>query len=186
MDDVENPGGALPPEAEFERISGSVLPADELDETPFADDAEQVVERQLAHFTFVREGRDREVRLLFRDTPSSEVARAFRAAGAYLITLLAERTSHHEHPQRHSEVETEEGHHAHARRGRHASRPTTEPVGEATMRYFYSLGETVYTVSIVSTTGLVESIAGVYPMAMRLEQEASQRSAVVFRPGVAA
>ena len=54
---------------------------------------DDTVERKLAQYAFVREERDREVRLLFRDLPAPEMALSFRAAGANLITLSGERAS---------------------------------------------------------------------------------------------
>jgi hypothetical protein len=161
------------------------------DET-FADPpVEEVVERQLAQYAFVREERDREVRLLFRDVPPSEIARAFRSVGAYLITIMGERARPREEPKvepADSEAPDEDSDleqvaRKHSPRARHAP---PEPVGEATLRYFYSLRETVYTVSVVSSTGVVESLAGFYPAAARLEREVGQRAAIFFRSGVSA
>jgi hypothetical protein len=135
--------------------------------------ARDAVERQLAQFTFMREEREREVRLLFRDVPADEVARAFRSAGASLITLAGERVGapagavppvdeHGEQPTR-------------KRRTRRKS-----PAGEVVVRYFYALGEMVYTVGIVSSAGVLPSVAGIYPGAAICERELRDRFALVF------
>jgi hypothetical protein len=149
MDRYNNPD--TPPSDE----PWSVLPDDygELDDELEGD--EGVVERQLAHYAFVREERDREVRLHFRDVPPSEIARTFREAGAYLISLMAER--------------------AHLGGG-------GEMAGDAVVRYFYSLRETVYTVSIASSVGVFGSIAGVYPLAAPMEAEVVRRGHVAIMP----
>ncbi|MGA7731856.1 MAG: hypothetical protein WCD37_11375, partial [Chloroflexia bacterium] len=55
------------------------------------EDAEEVLGQELASFAFLREEDDREVRLHFRDAPANEVARAFRRAGAFFITMTGER-----------------------------------------------------------------------------------------------
>jgi len=49
------------------------------------------------------------------------------------------------------------------------------------MRYFYALGDTVYTISITTASEVVSSIASVFPAAMLLEREVQERLAVVFR-----
>jgi hypothetical protein len=179
-DEILSPGSGDPPWT----VPGG-------DET-FADPpVEEVVERQLAHYAFVREERDREVRLLFRDVPPSEIARAFRSVGAYLITIMGERARPQEEPRAEPAAsespdeysDPEATHRKHGSRARHAA---SEPVGEATLRYFYSVRETVYTVSVVSSSGVVDSLAGLYPSAARLEREVGQRAAIVFRSGVAA
>jgi hypothetical protein len=150
MDRYSNPDTPSPDDA------WSVLPDDygELDDELEGGD-EGAVERQLAHYAFVREERDREVRLHFRDVPSSEIARAFREAGAYLISLTAERA--------------------------HLG-GVGEMGGDAVVRYFYSLRETVYTVSIASSVGVFGSIAGVYPLAAPMEAEVVKRGHVAIMP----
>jgi hypothetical protein len=163
-----------------------VVPDVEVSDAPAA---EEVVERQLAQYAFVREERDREVRLLFRDTSPSEIARAFRAAGAYLISIMGERAHVREEPKPQAEDLEEPGEDAESERHhhRHGPQPRYSPpefTGDAVLRYFYSLGETVYTVSIISTSGVVESVAELYPVAARLEREVWQRAAVVFMAGV--
>lgn len=156
-------------------------------DTASSASAEEVIERQLAQYAFVREERDREVRLLFRDVPPQEIAHAFRVAGAYLITLMGERARTPGQPTHYSTQPVEEGEEPEAgeqprRHGPRRARPVPTPdlTGDATIRYFYSLGETVYTVSIASTSGVFGSIAGIYPLASRLEREASERAAVMF------
>src|SRR5438552_18703125 len=57
-------------------------------------DRNEPVETQLARYAFVREERDREVRLLFRDVPVPEIVKAFRMAGATLISISGERAKH--------------------------------------------------------------------------------------------
>src|SRR5215210_3035219 len=107
------------------------------------------VERQLAQYGFTREERDHEVRLLVRDTAADELAISFRAAGATFITLTGERaldpyaaTAAPPHS-----LEEDRGHqHIH----RHRRGAAALPSGELTMRYFYALGDTVYTISITT------------------------------------
>lgn len=141
------------------------------------------VERQLTQYGFTREERDREVRLLLRDVAADEVAMSFRAAGATFITLTGERAASEpvadlKDGNIASEV-AEEGADAHPqRRHRRTHAPQT---GELTLRYFYALGDTIYTVSIATTSEVIASIASVFPGAMLLEREAQERLAVVFR-----
>lgn len=157
--------------------------------TPGRDpDAEPAagVERQLAQYAFIREERDREVRLLFRDVPADELARAFRASGASLITIYGERlalavpTS----DDVSGEAGTPPGEDGSPPRLHRKRRPASQstPVGEALLRYFYSLGEIVYTVGIAVPSGIVASVAGVYPVAALSEHEIRDRIAVVFKP----
>lgn len=149
------------------------------------------IERGLAQFAFIREERYREVRLLFRDASPSEIARTFRSAGAHLITLSAERawkgSGANAPPAPDAESEGDEAppeahieevpkHRPTQQRSSRVERPT----GEVLLRYFYALGVTVYTVTMVSPTGMTESIAPIYPLASRSEQELSERLAVVF------
>jgi hypothetical protein len=144
------------------------------------------VERQLAQYAFIREERDREVRLLFRDVPADEVARAFRASGAALITIYGERLAIAAPTPDGEGAEPgaapgEDGNAPHRPRKRHAASQDI-PAGEALIRYFYSLGEIVYTVGIAVPSGVVESVAGVYPVAALSEHEIRDRIAVVFNP----
>jgi hypothetical protein len=157
------------------------------------------VERGLAQYVFVREEREREVRLLFRDASPGDIARTFRSAGAHLITLSAERVSTPGSPivaPSPGESEPEEGEDTEASadseesavieraRKRRATKQRSQragpPTGEVLLRYFFSLGEIVYTVSIVSPTGVTSSVAGSYPLAARSERELNERLAVVF------
>ncbi|HET6314447.1 MAG TPA: hypothetical protein VFH60_11470 [Chloroflexia bacterium] len=144
------------------------------------------VERQLAQYAFIREERDREVRLLFRDVPADEVARAFRASGASLITIYGERLTPAVPTSDDVSGEAgtppgEDGTAPRRHRKRRAESQST-PVGEALLRYFYSLGEIVYTVGIAVPSGVVASVAGVYPVAALSEHEIRDRIAVVFKP----
>ncbi len=153
------------------------------------------VERGLAQYVFVREDREREVRLTFRDASANDIAYTFRTAGAHLITLFAERATRHgsavkaQPPEDNLPVDegAETGDEFEAeditsrrRTTRHRSREMTAPAGEVLLRYFYALGETVYTVNIVSPTGVATSIAGTYPLAARSERDLRDRLAVVF------
>ena len=137
------------------------------------------VEWRLAHYAVVREERDREVRLLFRDTPASDIARAFMAAGATLISIAGERAPDAPAaPVSPSEpLADAAGRHRRRRKPQRAA-----PVsGEVTLRYFYALGETVYTVAISIPSGVAGSIAGIYPGARLLEQEVQSRLGIVLR-----
>ena len=156
------------------------------------------VESGLAQYVFVREEREREVRLLFRDASPSDIARTFRSAGAHLITISAERASNQGSPivsPSPDEVEPDEGdravettdedadifaERARKRKSSKSKALRKNPTGEVLMRYFYSLGEMVYTVSIVSPTGVTTSVAATYPLAARSERDLSERLAVVF------
>lgn len=129
------------------------------------------VERQLAQYAFTREEREREVRLLFRDAPAAHIAHSFWAAGATLITLSGERSG----PPANSAPTTNS-----ESRSRRRRKTRDTPPGEITLRYFYALGGLVYTVSIVSPSGVVQSIAGLYPSATLSERELSDRLSVVF------
>ena len=130
------------------------------------------VERRLARFAFVREERDREVRLLFRDVFPMEVAAAFRAAGARLISIAGERPLASEPTQ--DEVPPGEDT-AHVMGEQGASATQSGQPREWTLRYFFSLGETVYTVTIVLPGDVPWSVAGVYPAARAIEDEIAER-----------
>lgn len=144
---------------------------------------EEQVERQLASFAFVREERDREVRLHFRDVPASELAMSFRRSGAGLISMTGERASVTPMPADGAQIPSpeDEGPGASPRR-RRRSQPVMEatPPGELTVRYFYSLGEMVYTISITSPSGVLQSIASIYPNAALPEREMQEHLGVVF------
>ncbi len=133
------------------------------------------VERQLAHYAFVREEREREVRLLFRDVPADDVAAAFRAAGASLITLAGERAT----PASAPEVSGKEQAERPPRRRR--KRAGSQPLGALSLRYFYALGETVYTITITAPSEVVASVAPIFPVAALSERELHDRMAVVFQ-----
>ncbi len=169
----------------------------------FARPEEEPLRRELAQFAFVREEDDREVRLSFRDVPANEIARTFRGSGALLISITAERASVQAPMTARPSPEATGQDDAvpegtplpRGRRRRHrggqgaqtSDNPVTLPVrphrhtGELTMRYFFSLRETVYTVNITSPTGIVESIASIYPSAGQSEREIQSRLAVLFR-----
>ena len=146
--------------------------------------AEEQVERQLASFAFIREEREREVRLHFRDVPAGELAMSFRRSGASLISLMGERARvaplAAEPDDVAAPVVDEPGPARSRRRRRSHSGADATPPGEVTVRYFYSLGELVYTISIAAPSGVVQSIARIYPNAAFLEQELQGRLGVVF------
>jgi hypothetical protein len=165
-----------------------------------AYEEQEPLSRQLAQFAFVREEDDREVRLSFRDVPANEIARAFQASGALLISVTGERAaslpgvSVRSQPgwtdldAASQEATALPGRKRRNRRGNptkaqddaRGSRPNRH-TGELTMRYFFSLGDLVYTINIASPTGIVDSIANIYPAAGRSERELQDRLAVVFR-----
>ncbi len=149
-----------------------------------AEGAEEQVERQLASFAFVREEREREVRLHFRDVPAGELAMSFRRSGAGLISMMGERARVAAPPAVDEDVAAspEDDALAGSRRRRRRSHPGVEamPPGELTVRYFYSLGEIVYTISIVAPSGVVQSVANIYPNAALPERELQEHLGVVF------
>lgn len=146
--------------------------------------AEEQVERQLASFAFVREEREREVRLHFRDVPAGELAMSFRRSGAGLISVMGERARVVAPPAIEEDVAAspEDNALAGSARRRRRSHVGAEaiPPGELTVRYFYSLGEVVYTISIAAPSGLVQSIANIYPNAALPERELQEHLGVVF------
>src|SRR5688500_5502166 len=131
------------------------------------------VERQLAHYAFVREEREREVRLSFRDVPADEVAAAFRAAGASLITMAGERAA----PPVPEPKVGEPGSKSSRRRRK---RTGPQPLGALSLRYFYALGGLVYTITITAPSEVVRSVAPIFPVAALSERELNERMAVVF------
>ena len=149
------------PDEGREGVNGGAANEARAQETPFTafGSERRGVEGQLAQFAFTREEREREVRLTFRDVPADEVALAFRAAGAMLITVSGERA------------------------GRNAGGAEAQTPSDVTLRYFYSLGEMVYTISITSTSGVFGSVAAIFPVATLSEQELGARLAVAFQEG---
>ncbi len=136
--------------------------------------------RKLASYAFMREEHEREVRLHFRSVPANGVAAALRAAGATLITLTGERVKQ---PGEASAMTDAEGPAEAAERGarkRRKSKARAVPSGEIIIHYFYSLGGIIYTVSITEPSGLVASIANIYPVAANSERELQQRLGLVF------
>ena len=162
------------------------------------EQGEENLERGLAQFVFMREERDREVRLLFRDVPPAEICLTFRAAGASLISLSGERANvPAQNPgtgadadaemqvDEHIETEVEEAangvaEHKHARRESRRSRAKEAPMGELLLRYFFAHGETVYTVNIAVSSGVTGSVAHIYPSAYLSERELQDRLQVIF------
>jgi hypothetical protein len=145
--------------------------------------AHEPLQRELALYAFVREEDEREVRMFFRDTPPSEIAASFRRAGAAFITITGERAFT---PPPDSAPAADEQDpdapkpaSARARRARRKLRRQSRQ-GEATLRYFYSLGEIVYTAIVSAPSGIVRSIAPVYPAAAISERELQERLALVF------
>ena len=171
----------------------------------YSTEEQQPVERSLAHYVFVREERDREVRLVFRDVPAADIARAFRAAGAALISVTGERvvtasaivppvqaagSISQEGVAENAGVEVgaaaaeaDTGTQASAQKKRRKTARPGAAQGELMLLYFYALRETVYTVSITLTTGIAESISSVYPGARLPERDIQQRMSVPFGRG---
>jgi hypothetical protein len=147
-----------------------------------AGSGEEQVERQLASFAFVREEREREVRLHFRDVPAGELAMSFRRAGAGLITLMGERARVAAVPSGEEEAVSpeDEASAGRSRRRRRSHLDTASTLGELTVRYFYSLGEIVYAISIAAPSGVVQSIANIYPNAALPEHELQEYLGVAF------
>jgi hypothetical protein len=181
---------------------GKELPSDGLrqsdehgaDDYDAAEDAEEVLGNDLAGYAFLREDDDREVRLYFRDAPVGELALAFRKAGGLLLSIAGERalvvpppapTSGE--PARADAPIDSQSH----RRRRHRSSDSeadlayelarSRHTGELTLRYFFALEDIVYTLIITSSTGVIESIAGIYPQAALSEQEVRARTAAIFK-----
>jgi hypothetical protein len=164
-------------------------------------DEQEPLRRQLAQFAFVREEDDREVRLTFRDVPADEIARAFRGSGALLISMMGERalappamSASPSSVQPDLDITSQESVALQDRKKRTHKRLASLPyedmpasarpsrhIGELTTRYFFALGDLVYTINIISPTGIVESIAGIFPAAAQSEHELQSRLAAVFR-----
>ncbi|MDQ6695280.1 MAG: hypothetical protein M3014_12820 [Chloroflexota bacterium] len=142
------------------------------------------VEDELTQHAQMREEREGEIRLYFRNVPADRVANYFRSLGAQLITLMAERSPESDTP---AEAETSEAEPNMAVGTRRKRKPAphdpggARTSGELTMRYFFALGELLYTVDLVVPSGVVESISAIYPSAGRLEREAAERMAAVIR-----
>ena len=139
--------------------------------------AHEPLHRELALYAFVREEDEREVRMYFRDTPPNEIAASFRRAGAAFIAMTGERaftpapeavTAGEQNPDARGRALSRN------RRARRRPRRSSRQ-GEATLRYFYSLGEIVYTAIITSPSGVIRSIAPVYPAAAISERELQER-----------
>ena len=146
------------------------------------EDAHEPLHRELALYAFVREEDEREVRMYFRDAPPNEIAASFRRAGAAFITMTAERafTPAPEAAPATGEQDPEATRPAsRSRRARRKSRRSSRQ-GEATLRYFYSLGEIVYTAIVSVPSGIVRSIAPVYPAAAISERELQERLSLVI------
>src|SRR5438477_12582530 len=109
-----------------------------------ATDSAHGVERQLAQYAFVREERDREVRLTFREVPALHIARAFREAGAALISITGERLAttapapDAEQTGKAPAASAGDAHPRHSRKagtGHHGGQGSA-PQGEVLLRYF--------------------------------------------------
>ncbi|HET9494370.1 MAG TPA: hypothetical protein VFR15_09080 [Chloroflexia bacterium] len=147
------------------------------------EDAHEPLHRELALYAFVREEDEREVRMYFRDAPPNEVAASFRRAGAAFITMTGER-AYTPAPGAapapdDQDPDAQRREQARARRARRKSRRSSRG-GEATLRYFYSLGEIVYTAIVSAPSGIVRSIAPVYPAAAIAERELQERLSLVI------
>ena len=136
---------------------------------------EDEVERRLAVYAFVREERDREVRLTFRDVPPAEIALAFRAAGAILISIGGERLPIAGPGNAPVTIEATPS----GRKRRHPH-PGDPIQGEAVLRYFFALGETVYTATLGIPSGVTGSVSAIYPSAALNERELNIRLGIVF------
>ena len=143
------------------------------------EDAHEPLQRDLALYAFVREEDEREVRMYFRDAPPSEIAASFRRAGAAFITMTGERAFSPVAPApeyQHADAPKPASRSPRARRKDRRSRRQ----GEATLRYFYALGEIVYTAIVSAPAGIVRSIAPVYPAAAITERELHERLGLVI------
>ncbi len=156
------------------------MPSDEDAQTNEPED----VEGEIADYAQVREEREGEVRLYFRDVPANEVARYFWSSGAIFITLMAERSTgdafttdqdaNRPGPAGGQEAES-------IPRRRRSAQHTGPGQGELRMRYFFAMGDLVYTVVLAVPSGVVHTISRIYPSAARLEREVAQRMAVVVQ-----
>jgi hypothetical protein len=181
---------------------GQEMPSDGLrqsdehgaDDYDAAEDAEEVLGNDLAGYAFLREDDDREVRLYFRDAPVGELALAFRKAGGLLLSIAGERAlvvpppapTAGEPAQSESQGDSQSHRRRRHRSGDSEADLAHEPArsrhtGELTLRYFFALEDIVYTLIITSSTGVIESIAGIYPQAALSEQEVRARTAAIFK-----
>lgn len=168
-------------------MGGSSAPEHRVGGGKGENNGDEGVERRLAHFAFVREDRDREVRLLFRDVPPSEIAAAFKATGATLISIAGERilpaVGKEAGPQPPTDTiqpgnETQQA--RAADKNSVGTAQTGKQPGNITIRYFFDMGEVVYTVIIDVPSGVVGSVAGVYPSARLAEDEIHKRLGAMF------
>jgi hypothetical protein len=191
---TRHPSDDLPPGQELP--TDGLFQPDEQNAANFeqAEDAEEVLGNDLASYAFLREDDDREVRLYFRDAPVGELALAFRKAGGLLLSIAGERAPVVPPPappiDLQAQVEGKAGAQGHRRRRHKSSDPEDdqghEParsrhMGELTLRYFFALEDIVYTLILTSSTGVVESIASIYPQAALSEQEVRSRLAAIFK-----
>jgi hypothetical protein len=154
-------------------------------------DTDNLLGQELASFAFLREDDEREVRLYFRDMPANEIALLFQRAGAIFVSMTGERA----HPMQpinpepaRPEAEDEDGsdptpqpRRKKKRRQQASAGDRTRPLGELTVRYFFSTETLVYTVIITSSTSIMQSIESIYPSARLLERELEARLATSFR-----
>jgi hypothetical protein len=155
------------------------------------EETDETLGRELASFAFLREDDEREVRLHFRDVPADEVARAFRRAGALFISMTGERARAMQPPtvqppDSGDDTTAEEVPPLSRRRRKRRSDTDSQagparPLGELTMRYFFTTATLVYTVIITMSTGMMQSIGGVYPSAQLSERELQTRLSTTFQ-----
>ena len=119
--------------------------------------------------------------MYFRDAPPNEVAASFRRAGAAFITMTGERAFSPAAPAPDDHDIGDSKAEPRSRRARRKLRRSRRQ-GEATLRYFYALGEIVYTAIVSAPGGIVRSIAPVYPAAAITERELQERLALVISP----
>ncbi|MEO8287387.1 MAG: hypothetical protein ABI670_13260 [Chloroflexota bacterium] len=200
---MNRPNGGVPDDYYEQGDPDLHLP--EYDEQPDPNnpyESDEPLNRQLASFAFIREEDEREVRLYFRDVAADEIAKAFRRSGALLISITGERALSPSPvaanaPSDGAEAElpvdpsSSDAHESRGRKRRHRKGPalrgmhSAQPAGEATLRYFYSMGELVYTVNITTVTGIIHSVAGIFPAALQSERELQTRLALLFREATA-
>lgn len=141
------------------------------------------VERQLAQYAFMREEREREIRLLLRDVPADEIARAFLSSGAALLSISGDRAGVRA-PSQDAPHEATYGENTGEQpitpRKRRRGARTAHPRGEIVLRYFYAIGDIIYTVNIITSTGVARSISRYYPVSALSERELQERIGVVF------
>lgn len=160
--------------------------------------ADEQLEGELAAFAFLREDDERETRLYFRDVPADDLAVSFRRAGAIFITMTGERARLAQPPptppvpiEADSGLDppVEEPRSTGKRRRKRRPDPThhaaqadiPRSLGELTVRYFYAVESMVYTLIITSSTGIMASIANIFPAAGLQERELQTRLTATFR-----